>query len=85
MYVQIPAADEIARRAFELYDFRRGHGLPGDPESDWLDAEQGMTTVHFECARREFLRDNSPNRAGVWRVLKADAGPRRGQPRIKVR
>lgn len=70
--------DEIARRAFDLYDFRREHGLPGDSGSDWLDAERGMTTVHFERARREFIRSDSPNRARVWRVLKAGTVLRRG-------
>lgn len=84
MDVQIPAHDEIARRAFELYDFRREHGLPGDSGSDWQDAERGMTTVHFNSAHKELLRNDDPNRAGVWRVLKAAAGPRRGSRRMSA-
>lgn len=68
--MQTSAHDEIARRAFELYGFRREHGLPGDHGSDWLDAERGMTTVHFESAHREFLRSDGQNAA--WRTLKTD-------------
>lgn len=54
--------DEIARRAFELYSFRREHGLPGDSGSDWLDAERGMTTIHFERALRELERQPEQGR-----------------------
>lgn len=82
-YVQIPAHDEIARRAFELYDFRRERALPGDSRSDWLDAECGMTTVHFKRAYKELLQ-NRAGVSGVWRTLKAKAGPRRG-PRWSAR
>lgn len=82
-YVQIPAHDEIARQAFELYGFRQEHGLPGDSESDWQDAQQGMTTVHFKRAHNEFLRSDSPNRAGVWRTPKADAVLRRSRTKAR--
>lgn len=76
--------DEIAKRAFDLYDFRREHGLPGDPGSDWLNAERGITTVHFVRVRREFFHSGDPNRAGVWRVLKAAAARCRRERRTEA-
>jgi hypothetical protein len=42
-----PAAADIARRAYEIYLSRKG--APGNPESDWLQAE---AELRAEAARR---------------------------------
>ncbi|HEX5791061.1 MAG TPA: hypothetical protein VFY13_07890 [Luteolibacter sp.] len=34
--------DDIARAAYLNYRKRVDHGLPGNPESDWLQAEQDL-------------------------------------------
>lgn len=36
-----PTRDDIARRAYEISQQR--HGQPGDPLSDWLQAERELT------------------------------------------
>lgn len=41
---QVSAADPdaLARAAYLVYRHRVEHGLPGDAESDWLEAEQQL-------------------------------------------
>ena len=39
--VTVPTADEIARRAYEIYLSRNGG--PGDAIRDWLEAERELT------------------------------------------
>jgi hypothetical protein len=38
-----PAADDIRRRAYEIYLERQVKGRPGTPESDWQQAERELS------------------------------------------
>lgn len=40
-----PSADEVRRRAYEIYLQRMQSGEPGSPESDWSRAERELTRV----------------------------------------
>ncbi len=42
---QRPSADEVRRRAYEIYLRRRVTGSPGGPESDWLQAERELRAI----------------------------------------
>lgn len=35
-------SEEIAMRAYFIAERRRNHGIPGDPQSDWLEAERQL-------------------------------------------
>jgi hypothetical protein len=36
--------DDVALRAYFIAEKRQAHGLPGEPESDWLEAERQLRT-----------------------------------------
>jgi outer membrane protein TolC len=50
---------EIARRAYELYCARGGHG--GDALADWLQAERELTTATTPAAPKRQRKTRSVN------------------------
>jgi hypothetical protein len=47
-----PTHDEIARRAYEIYQQRAGN--QGDPEADWLEAERELLAASaVACEQQE--------------------------------
>jgi len=40
--VRAPGAEDIRRRAYEIYQARRASGAAGSPESDWAQAEREL-------------------------------------------
>lgn len=55
-----PSAEEIERRAYEIYE-RRGR-VAGDDVSDWLSAEQELMSANEEIFRNEAFRDEPATR-----------------------
>lgn len=56
------APDRIRARAFQIYEARSRNGLPGDPMSDWAEAERELnsaaaqSTVSGEVEAKEQAR-----------------------------